>query len=322
MDFFIPEWLQNRQIEEELCASLYENFSPKTRSYIKTAIAFHFQLWKEQDTSNTTILAKSKGFSYTQSIYPCPYVFFFIDEKNMSPAMLLGSVCAAILSGTKNCLFFFKDSTSTIAIPLLELAGMENIFILEEDFFSMPSILSSTISNTMPSAKFSASSDTEPAELGNINDLKSLCMHWHEESSQKGRYIFFSEKSSKNNPFLTMENLATELAIPSYTNHFTQKIIVSPNLDGELNEILLYAHPEATILESALFLEKSLELQSKNSLGKSEKKNVQNCPDISFDNKINSPIILEKALAFFYPTQSPCFFMEKSLIATLFRNEK
>jgi len=310
MDFSIPEWLQNRQIEEELCASLYENFSPKTRSYIKTAIAFHFQLWKEQDTSNTTILAKSKGFSYTQSIYPCPYVFFFIDEKSMSPAMLLGSVCAAILSGTKNCLFFFKDSTNTIAIPLLELAGMENIFILKEDFFSMPS------------TRFNASSDTESDILGNISDLENLCRHWHEQSSQKGRYVFFSEKSSKNNPFLAMENLAIELAIPSYTNHFTQKIIVSPNLDCELNEILLYAYPEATILESSLFLEKSLGLQSKKNLEKSEKKNVQNCPDISFDKNINSSIILEKTLAFFYPTQSPDFFMEKSLIATLFRNEK
>lgn len=128
------------RIEDEILATAYENMGDYYRSFIKTAIAFHFANYKQPRFGETFYESSQNGFETFCITQKIKNILFYVDTTYDCPAKFLALLCQAIIAQAENIFVFLdkniKEQTQKTLLTCLELAGIENSFFAPQNFYT------------------------------------------------------------------------------------------------------------------------------------------------------------------------------------------
>ena len=202
MNIELPGWLDACRPDDALYADAYEGTPAELRALLKTAIAFAFHRWPlADDEQHTSRRSARSGFAHSESSSPAGWAIASLGPGFASPARLLAALVPAILAGVERILVISEAPFSPAVCAALELAGLEDSFLLDGE--QMPGLYED-MRTLCPEGRVLAFPDAEghftPAQqellhsaaldgMPRLRDLPSpriLCLHepgsFHEES--------------------------------------------------------------------------------------------------------------------------------------------
>lgn len=133
----LPEWLESCRPDDAVYAAAYEGTPPEFRALLKTAIAFYFHRWHQQDGESIIEAGSPRtGFRSTEHSFPSAWALAVLGPGFSSPARFLSSLVPAVIAGTGRILIVSETSFSSSVATAMELAGLEDSFILEQERFA------------------------------------------------------------------------------------------------------------------------------------------------------------------------------------------
>ena len=134
MNIELPDWLDACRPDDALYADAYEGTPAELRALLKTAIAFAFHRWPSMDGENSLIRRSGRsGFAHEELRRPAPWVLALIGPGFASPARLLAALIPAVIAGTGRILIVSEKPFSPAVCTALELAGLEDSFLLDAE---------------------------------------------------------------------------------------------------------------------------------------------------------------------------------------------
>lgn len=127
-----PDWLEDRRVDDDLCAEAYESVGPAARAAIKTAMA----LYLRYDEPVREIVHESRcdsvsGFWRVRTIFPAPWAIVAFPPDYAAAARLLGALMPPIIAGVPLLAAVCVGGTpAKPVLATLDLAGVEDIFSL------------------------------------------------------------------------------------------------------------------------------------------------------------------------------------------------
>lgn len=130
----LPGWLEACRPDDALYADAYEGTPAELRALLKTAIAFAFHRWPlADDEVRTTRISARAGFRHSTASYPAGWTLAFLGPGFASPARLLAALVPAVIAGCGRILIVSEQAFSPAVCTALELAGLEDSFLLAVD---------------------------------------------------------------------------------------------------------------------------------------------------------------------------------------------
>lgn len=212
----LPDWLEARRPDDGLYADAYEGTPAELRALLKTAIAFSFHRWTNMDgEKNETRSCSRSGFCHSESSRSADWVLAVLGSGFASPARLLAALVPAVIAGTGRILIVSEASFTPSICTALELAGLEDSFVMEGD--------------CLP---------------GLYEDLRSL--------SPDGRIVFFPDAESSISPAQKALMHATALdGMPRLRDLPAPRILSLHDASSEAEKRLFWLHPDAEIFREA-----------------------------------------------------------------------
>ena len=132
MNIELPGWLDACRPDDALYADAYEGTPAELRALLKTAIAFAFHRWPLADDEQLTSRRSARsGFAHSESSSPAGWAIASLGPGFASPARLLSALVPAILAGVGRILVISEAPFSPAVCAALELAGLEDSFLLD-----------------------------------------------------------------------------------------------------------------------------------------------------------------------------------------------
>ena len=132
MNIELPGWLDACRPDDALYADAYEGTPAELRALLKTAIAFAFHRWPlADDEQHTSRRSTRSGFAHSESSSPAGWAIASLGPGFASPARLLAALVPAILAGVGRILVVSEAPFSPAVCAALELAGLEDSFLLD-----------------------------------------------------------------------------------------------------------------------------------------------------------------------------------------------
>ena len=130
----LPGWLEACRPDDALYADAYESTPAELRALLKTAIAFAFHRWQPAcDEQRTERRSARAGFRHSESSRPAGWALAHLGPGFASPARLLAALVPAVLAGVGRILIVSEAPFSPAVCTALELAGLEDSFLLDAD---------------------------------------------------------------------------------------------------------------------------------------------------------------------------------------------
>ena len=130
----LPDWLEACRPDDDLYADAYEGTPAELRALLKTAIAFAFHRWPLADDEQRLCRISSRsGFRHSESSAPAGWAIASLGPGFASPARLLAALVPAVLAGVDRILVISEAPFTPAVCTALELAGLEDSFLLEAD---------------------------------------------------------------------------------------------------------------------------------------------------------------------------------------------
>lgn len=127
----IPAWLDSFRPADELYEKAYEDTPAHLRALLKTAIAFAFHRYGMNDCHETwRIDCPRAGFCRKEDMRPAAWVLAVAEEGFASPARFTAAAIPAVLAGAAHILTASEAPFSPAVITAMELAGLEDSFVL------------------------------------------------------------------------------------------------------------------------------------------------------------------------------------------------
>ncbi len=130
--FAFPEWFEDKWLDDETFAQAYDEIALKNRYAIKTAIARHFILSRnEYSHAKQQRESFTQGFQLEQNTEKVAWVIVYIQGK-ISPAQLLAAIIPAMSQGIEQVAIVMDDkkNISQELLVSLELAGATWLAVL------------------------------------------------------------------------------------------------------------------------------------------------------------------------------------------------
>ncbi len=133
---WLPEWLSDRAVADDLFATAYESCSSAQRGWLKKCISLHFALCGEAPAQSRIQLDYPRlGVSSTVSERPVSWVVLVLPQDIASPVRTLAAIIPAMLAGVREVIVVRlrqnkKSASSEWPSGLLvglELAGVRRI---------------------------------------------------------------------------------------------------------------------------------------------------------------------------------------------------
>ncbi|MFP4083793.1 MAG: hypothetical protein ACLFP9_03455 [Desulfonatronovibrio sp.] len=133
----LQEW-NSCLVSDEVMAQSYQDTGDLQRSWMKKFIAYLLSFYGHETRSEYIETARRKtGFSQTRTSFPVPKTVILTDTRLKSWNRLLAAAIPAIAAGTDEILVFLnkedKDEPCPEILTSLELAGIENIFVIPSE---------------------------------------------------------------------------------------------------------------------------------------------------------------------------------------------
>lgn len=217
--FDIPAWLDTFRPADELYEKAYEDTPAHLRALLKTAIAFAFHRYGMKDCHETwrTDCLRA-GFSRREDVRPAAWVLAVAGCGFASPARFIAAAIPAVLAGAVRILTVSDAPFSPAVITAMELAGLEDSFVLS------------------------------------MNNIASLYEELH-EASPDGRILFFPGSEEPDEAMLRLMHKAEAHGTRFYCDRAAPKILSlyrqedTPSF-AETAKRLLWLHPDADILDA------------------------------------------------------------------------
>ena len=209
----LPAWLENFRPDDNLYADAYEGTPAELRALLKTAIAFAFHRWK-QDGGEYVLENRStrEGFIRTEHVRPAAWVMAVTAEGFASPARFLAALVPAVIAGTGRIAVVSPTPFAPAVSTALELAGLEDSFVLDED------------------------------------RLADLYRDLH-DASPDGRVLVFPDGRNGLSPGQkALLHRAAADGVPLYRDHPSPRLLARHGDDKEIRRRLLWLHPDADLL--------------------------------------------------------------------------
>jgi len=212
----LPDWLEARRPDDGLYADAYEGTPAELRALLKTAIAFSFHRWTSMDGEKSVMHSCARsGFCHSESSRPADWVLAVLGSGFASPARLLSSLLPAVIAGTGRILIVSEAPFAPAICTALELAGLEESFVMEGD--------------CLP---------------GLYEDLRSL--------STDGRIAFFPDgDGSISSAQKELMHAAALDGMPRLRDLPAPRILSLHDAGSEAEKRLLWLHPDAEIFREA-----------------------------------------------------------------------
>ena len=132
--FDIPAWLEAFRPDDDLYAQAYENTPAPLRALLKTsmAFAFHRRGMKDGDGAYRVDCPRA-GFSRREDVRPAAWTLAVTGPGFASPARFLAAAVPAIMAGVPRILAVSSETFAPAVITALELAGLEDSFVLDAE---------------------------------------------------------------------------------------------------------------------------------------------------------------------------------------------
>lgn len=132
--FDIPAWLEAFRPDDDLYAQAYENTPAPLRALLKTsmAFAFHRRGMKDGDGAYRVDCPRA-GFSRREDVRPAAWTLAVTGPGFASPARFLAAAVPAIMAGVPRILAVSSEPFAPAVITALELAGLEDSFVLDAE---------------------------------------------------------------------------------------------------------------------------------------------------------------------------------------------
>ncbi|MBQ8173140.1 MAG: hypothetical protein IJ474_01275 [Mailhella sp.] len=212
----LPDWLEARRPDDSLYADAYESTPAELRALLKTAIAFSFHRWTNMDGEKREMRSCSRsGFCHSENSRSADWVLAVLGSGFASPARLLAALIPAIIAGTGRILIVSEAPFTPSICTALELAGLEDSFVMEGDCLH-----------------------------GLYEDLRSL--------SPDGRIAFFANADgSISSAQKTLMHAAALDGIPRLRDLPAPRILSLHGAGSEAEKRLFWLHPDAEIFREA-----------------------------------------------------------------------
>ncbi len=129
-----PAWLEPCRPGDDLFANAYENTSPERRALLKTALAFAFHRWPGRDGCTArSFQSFRRGFRHTECRRAADWVLACLGSGYASPARFLAPIASALAAGVGRVIAVSAREYSPALCTALELAGVEDSFVVEEN---------------------------------------------------------------------------------------------------------------------------------------------------------------------------------------------
>lgn len=131
---YIPAWLEDHRLPDELAQDAYENCSSQWRALIKTGLALaHFHYGDCDEVTSQSRRRRHSGFQENVKMGPAPWVMLVFECAYAAAARMAAAAVAPILADVDSIIAISVGGAPTKpALVALELAGVEDIFILTE----------------------------------------------------------------------------------------------------------------------------------------------------------------------------------------------
>lgn len=130
----LPGWLDACRPDDALYADAYEGTPAELRALLKTAIAFSFHRWPCADgVAHTARASARSSFRHEETARPADWALALLGPGFASPARLLASLVPAVIAGVGRILIVSEAPFSPAVCTALELAGLEDSFLLDAD---------------------------------------------------------------------------------------------------------------------------------------------------------------------------------------------
>lgn len=128
----LPGWLEACRPDDALYADAYEGTPAELRALLKTAIAFAFHRWPSADGETRIARASGRsGFRHEEVARPVDWALAVLGPGFASPARLLAALIPAVIAGAGRILVVSEAPFSAAVCTALELAGLEDSFLLD-----------------------------------------------------------------------------------------------------------------------------------------------------------------------------------------------
>ncbi len=125
-DFTLPTWLEKFRLNDELRSDAYENAISSHKGGIKSALALHFNIEKEKNTSFSKI--EKNAFLLESIKKSCELSLYIVEKSFTSPAQFISCVLPALFAKAQ-VIIIFREIPSKSILLTLELMGLDQTFV-------------------------------------------------------------------------------------------------------------------------------------------------------------------------------------------------